>query len=196
MKKVIFGLLFVVGCAATVASQFPQPPPSVGFTGRVRIPRKTFCVFGEPSEMTRETCDLIKDGIAKINHAAGQRLLLDPVEITMEQAGVYPQSSENTFFAVHELEGSTLGQTAYPLHPRADGNIAGVVVVYDPIIFKDDQMAQAVIVHELFHSVGADHADQNIYVPSCQVPGYSLGVPTDLSPADVVALRAAYPLRR
>lgn len=190
-------LLLSAGCAHTPSTQAltPNVPPTFGFAGRVRPHRKVVCIIDK--DMTQERCEAVSFAVEKINSAVGFELLKPPSLGTIEQWEMSETTDEITFVGVDNLleqtEGQALGITKWLAYEAATGYLRRELVILDPAIFAGQELMESVMLHEMLHSVGASHAEQEGAFTSVLRPTWRPGAPASLSPGDVATLRLAYP---
>lgn len=173
--------LFAVACASV--PRVAPPPPAFGFHTRVDAHRPIRCVVD--ADMTPERCVFVLAAVDKINVAVGFELLQAPQimrgEEFVEEA---PRGLAVTYVAIDKLPPGVLGLTGL--------RKSTAFVLLAPFIWADPAMRDSVVLHELLHSVGADHAPQRGAWGSVERPAWAPGAPTELTDADVASLRAAY----
>ena len=168
----------------------PKVPPAFGYHGLIRPHRDIACVLDD--EMDAHMCDVVAQAAEKINSAVGYELLSVPRHTTLVESRAAKPDSEIIYVGVTALQPGILGVTYPVMYEKETGFIRLEVIVFDPQIWKDPAMAAAVTLHELMHSVGAEHSSQLGPWDSCIKPQWKPGAPIELTPGDLAALRIAY----
>lgn len=187
MKSAVPVLLLFVFAAC---GHNPAPPPSFGFHGRIRPHRDVACVLD--AEMSVDHCDAVLTAVDKINAAVGYELLSVPRHTGLDESRAALPERETIYVGVTTLTPGILGVTYPVLYEKDTGYLHLEVIVLDPQIFRDNFMRDSVILHELVHAVGADHAAQQSSWDSVLRPAWQPGAPVELTKADIASLRAAY----
>lgn len=166
----------------------PAAPPAFGFFGLVHPHRQVLCV-----DLTHTQCTAVADAVDKIDTAVGFELLRhpqaatasDPLSLDAEATVVFNDDAPND-----EYWGATKPQSVH--QPCWLGIVS---INFNPLIWQSADLYEAVVLHELVHSVGAAHApgDGETVFGSVEMPGWRPGRPTELTPEDITALQAAYP---
>lgn len=173
----------LLSAACVHVPRVAPPPPAFGFHSRVDAGRVVRCVVDE--DMTANKCAIVAAAIDKINAAVGFQLMQAPEPMSPAAfMGEVEAGLPVTYVAIDRLPPGVLGLTG--VRGRT------MIVVYAPFIWADPAMRDSVVLHELLHAVGAGHAEQKGMYGSVERPGWEPGAPTDLTPADVASLRAAY----
>jgi hypothetical protein len=193
-------LLFIaslsLGACVHVGAR-PTAPPTFGFHGIVSPGRDVACVID--ADMTAARCDDVARAVDKIDSAVGYELLAAPRHITMAEVKALKPRDEvivvgvDSLTDLHDFGGVVLGVTRASEYHKDTGVMCLQLIVYSPEIWLDDAMMQSVVLHELLHAVGAEHAAQPGAFLSVEMPAWRPGAPTELTPGDISALRAAYP---
>jgi hypothetical protein len=193
-------LLLAVLCAACAHTPGSNTPPSVGFFARVHAHRVVRCVVDE--DFPIEYCSSVSYAIAKINRAVGFELLhLGPVARLDEAADAWSAMQEDDFadhttwvMGVKQMPPGVLGVTKTNTDGiDSAGYMSAEFIAFAPSIWAYPEQRESCVLHELFHSVGAGHADESDVWDSDMRAVWVKGAPIGLSPGDVTALRAAYP---
>ena len=163
-------------------------PPTVGFSGTVKPTRDVYCVA------TALQCGYVIHAIDQVNAAAEFKVMRYAGRLSEVQAAemaVGPRHDMTLVIASPIADPIVLGVTYCA---STDGHYERVLVVLDPVIFDSEHEARSVTLHELFHAIGADHADPKSQIPSVEKPVYDPSLSPELQPGDITALRAAYPV--
>jgi hypothetical protein len=196
MKNLLVSLLLLASCDCAHLSPhgLPGSPPAFGFFARVRAGRQIRCIIDE--DLSREQCDEVGRAANKINAAVGFELLGVPVYSDMAAFESSSDLDEVTWIvgaALPETDTSAvLGVTMPQKEEPVTGYMRRLLVAYSPRIWVGRELFESVTLHELLHSVGAAHSEQDGLFASVMKPTWKVGAPTELTPADVDALRAAY----
>lgn len=145
------------------------------------------------TDMTHERCDAVVRAVDKIDSAVGFELFQVPTEIPLTDLPAYGGHSEVVLVGADRLQPGILGLTGYKVTDLQPGGwLAAEIIVFDISIWNDPLAADSVVLHELLHAVGAEHAAQEGAWESVMRPGWTPGAPIELTAADLAALRAAY----
>lgn len=199
-------LLLLANCAChqQTSDGYPTTPPAYGFVARIHAHRALHCVIDD--DFSAQDCDAVARRARAINAVVGFELLSPPSRMSFGEAKAEISQDPDhlrdiTYVMGEDLDDGTLGLTRFGA-PHAKGNerpglsvdhyLHTELISFLPEIWEHQDAYPHVVIHELLHSVGAEHADQQGAFDSIEVPYWYPDATEEITPADEVALLAAY----
>lgn len=190
LAAVALALLSLAACCHAPPAPQKAAPPAFGFSGLVHPHRRVLCV-----DLTTAQCAEVAKAVDKIDSAVGFELLRHPE--AAKGTDQLDATEATLVFNDDEPNAEYWGATA-PRSVTQPCWLGIVTINFNPLIWQASDLYEAVVLHELLHSVGGMHAagDGETVFSSALTPDWRPGRPTELTPEDRAALRAAYPAER
>lgn len=186
--------------ALTLLLSATPVPPAFGFTAVQCMPvRDVVCVVD--AEYSAGTCTFdVPHAVAIINQAVGHTVLHFAGIIT--PLGI-PHAREAGWLVVagwpEEPAPHALAVTSFHVAERGWPCIEFAAIALAPVAARKAPPKRydplVILVHEMVHALGGQHADPDSRFVSRMEPVYNPDMREALAPVDVAALRAAYPAR-
>ncbi len=194
----VFTLLASLSCAHVRPDRQGLKPPTWGaFAVQCQETRQVYCAIDK--EFTMQQCmDTVIPAINDINLAAGRPLYHFAGFQTYDQDTVHLLVNTGIYVVFGgDLRKGILGETRIQFDPTVSQCISAVFTVLDDSVWAHEEelhgFARGVVLHEMLHALGAQHADVSAQYDTNMMPSASMERwKPYLTPSDVLALRGIY----